>query len=168
MGVVTWIAIGVIVLVAIGLGGSVFFGGLLRGATIVAQNPVVQNATHEAAKAAENTQITSTSSVVSVQPVKTVYTTSEPVVIIIKNTGNDKIVIPDSKTQLKLTNQDNGKTYIVTVPEDKSNVAPGDSITITWDEHDSSGNTVDTGRYNVNVQTEDQTSIGQTAITIQN
>lgn len=41
MGLLTWIAIGVIVLVVIGLGVGVFFSGLIRGAEIVAENPAV-------------------------------------------------------------------------------------------------------------------------------
>ena len=48
MGILTWILLGVIVLVAIGLGVGVFFTGLLRGAEIVGENPAVQNASEEA------------------------------------------------------------------------------------------------------------------------
>src|ERR1051326_1261201 len=114
MGLVTWIAIGVIVLVAIGLGAGVFFSGLLRGAQIIAQNPVVQNATQETTKAAENTHITNTDTVTAIQTEKTVYTTTEPVVIVVKNTGSDKIVLPGSQAVLKLKNQNNGKTYTAT------------------------------------------------------
>ena len=47
MGLITWILLGIIVLVAIGLGVGVFFTGLFRGADRVAENDVVQNATEE-------------------------------------------------------------------------------------------------------------------------
>lgn len=48
MGLVTWIAIAVIVLVAVGLGAGVFFSGLIRGAEIIGQNQAVQIAREEA------------------------------------------------------------------------------------------------------------------------
>jgi hypothetical protein len=102
VGLVTWVAIGVIILVAIGLGAGVFFYGLLRGAQIVSENPVVKNATQEAAKAADNTEITTANTVTAVQSEKTVYKTSEPIVIVIKNTGNDKVILPDSSAVLKI------------------------------------------------------------------
>ena len=47
MGLITWIAVIAIVLVAIGLGVGVFFSGLIRGAEIVGQNPALQNAGEE-------------------------------------------------------------------------------------------------------------------------
>ena len=48
MGLITWIAIAVIVLVVIGLGAGVFFSGMIRGAEIIGNNPAVQNVTQEA------------------------------------------------------------------------------------------------------------------------
>lgn len=48
MGLVTWIAIAVIVLVAVGLGAGVFFSGLIRGTAIIGQNQAVQIAREEA------------------------------------------------------------------------------------------------------------------------
>jgi hypothetical protein len=48
MGLITWIAIAVIVLAVIGLGAGVFFSGLIRGAEIIGNNPAVQNVTEEA------------------------------------------------------------------------------------------------------------------------
>lgn len=167
MGLVTWIAIGVIVLVAIGLGAGVFFSGLLRGAQIVAQNPVVQNATQEVTKTAENTHITTTNTVTVVQSEKTVYRTNEPVVIVVKNTGSDKVVLANSEIELKLKNQNNGKTYDTTVTQVKQEVDPGDSVSVTWNQQDNSGNSVDPGSYVVDVQNSDQASIGQTTFTIQ-
>lgn len=48
MGLLTWVLIGVIVLVAIGLGVGAFFTNMFEGAEIIAENPVVQNATERA------------------------------------------------------------------------------------------------------------------------
>ena len=47
MGLLTWIAIAIIILAVIGLGVGVFFSGALKGAETVARNPVVKNATAE-------------------------------------------------------------------------------------------------------------------------
>jgi len=167
MGLVTWIAIGVIILVAVGLGAGVFFSGLLRGAQIVSQNPVVQNATQEAAKAAEKTDITSANTVTVVQSEKTVYKTSEPVVIVIKNNGNERIELPSSSAVLKVKNENSGKTYDVIITQTKAELDPGESVTITWDQHDASGATVESGTYSADVQTSSNTEIGKTTFTIQ-
>ena len=48
MGLLTWVLIGVIVLVAIGLGVGAFFTNRFEGAEIISQNPAVQNATERA------------------------------------------------------------------------------------------------------------------------
>ncbi len=48
MGLITWVAIAVIVLAVIGLGAGVFFSGLIRGLQIIGNNPAVQNITQEA------------------------------------------------------------------------------------------------------------------------
>src|SRR5262249_46001976 len=133
MGLVTWILVGVIVLVAIGLGVGVFFSGLVKGAQIVSQNPVVQNATSEAGKAIanDNTGVT----VVHMQ--KTVYTRSEPVVIEIKNQGNSTVTFPEHSTILNIKDQSSSKTYVISATEDKTEIAPGDSYTVSWNQHDS-------------------------------
>lgn len=48
MGLVTWILIGVLVLVILGLGWEAFFSGIVDGARKVGDNPLVHNATGEA------------------------------------------------------------------------------------------------------------------------
>jgi hypothetical protein len=171
MGLVTWIAIGVIVLVAIGLGVGVFFSGLVRGAQIVSQNPVVKNATSEAGKALTNastTTLTTTNvyTTTTVQAQKTVYTSSEPVIIVVKNQGSQPVTFPSHTVILKAKNQGNGNTYIVSAAQDKNQLAPGDSLNITWDQRDSNDNLVSSGTYVVDVQ-ENSNSIGTTTITIQ-
>lgn len=47
MGLVTWILIGVLVLVILGLGWEAFFSGIVDGAQKVGDNPLVRNATGE-------------------------------------------------------------------------------------------------------------------------
>ena len=48
MGLMTWIMIGVLILVIIGIGWQPFFSGILEGAKKVGDNPLVRNATGEA------------------------------------------------------------------------------------------------------------------------
>jgi len=47
MGLLTWIAIIIIILAVLGLGAGVFFSGVMRGADIVWNNAAVQNVTQE-------------------------------------------------------------------------------------------------------------------------
>src|SRR5215472_8574344 len=105
MGVVAWVAVIVIALVAIGLGWGVFFSGLVKGVSLVGQNPVVQNATHETAKFVANstTSTASTNPVTVIQTQKTVYRTAEPIVIVIKNQGSQTVTFPQSSAILKIT-----------------------------------------------------------------
>lgn len=57
MGLLTWIAIIVIILAVIGLGAGVFFSGVMRGAEIVSNSPVVQNITEEAKEFVQSTNL---------------------------------------------------------------------------------------------------------------
>jgi flagellar hook assembly protein FlgD len=184
MGLVTWIALAVIVLVIIGLGAGVFFSGLLKGAQIVAQNPVVQNATHEALKTAENIHITTTpaattttgNTVTIVQSEKTRYRTTEPVVIVIKNNGSDNVVLPGSSLTLKVKNQITDKIYDVVITQAKAEMKSGESISVAWDQRDNAGSAVGPGAYAVDVEapgsiqtnTNNTISLGQATFTIQN
>jgi flagellar basal body-associated protein FliL len=54
MGLLTWIAIIVIILAVIGLGAGVFFSGVMRGADIVWNSPAVQNVTQEVEEFVQN------------------------------------------------------------------------------------------------------------------
>jgi hypothetical protein len=181
MGLVTWIAIAVIVLVIIGLGAGVFFSGLLKGAQIVAQNPVIQNATHEALKTAENTHITTSptatttagNTVTIVQSEKTAYKTTELVVIVIKNNGNDNVVLPDSSVLLKVKSQGTEKTYDVIITQAKAKLKSGESTSVAWDQRDNAGIAVGPGQYTADVeaigsgQNNTSRTLGQTTFTIQ-
>ncbi len=57
MGLLTWIAIIVIVLAVIGLGAGAFFSGVMRGAGIVWNNPTVQNVTQEVEEFVQGTNL---------------------------------------------------------------------------------------------------------------
>src|SRR5919202_1639765 len=113
MGLITWIAIAVIVLVVIGLGAGVFFSGLIRGAQIVKNSPVVQNITGEAKeflKGNNNLQIgnstgsSSSSNVLMITTSVAIYRIGEPVIITVKNIGHEILSFPDSALGLKIQN----------------------------------------------------------------
>lgn len=166
MGLLTWVLIGVIALVVIGLGWGVFFSGLYRGAQVVSENPVVQNTTEEATEAvdeAADTQLSSTSNVVVVHTERTVYKVKEPVIIVVKNEGNEKVAFGDSEPNIEIRNKDTGNTYDVTITQVKTELEPGESLTITWDQTDG----VDSGEYIAVVTAEDGTKVGETTFTIE-
>ena len=169
MGLLTWVAIGVIALVVIGLGWGVFFSGLFRGAQVISENPVVQNATEETIDAADDAtdeQTTTTSSsdtVVLVQTERTVYKVSDPVVIVVKNEGNDKVVFSDSSPDVVVKNKDTGKTYDVTVTQVKTELEAGETVTITWDETSD----IESGTYVAIVKADDGTTVGETTFTVE-
>jgi hypothetical protein len=54
MGLLTWIAIIIIILAVIGLGAGVFFSGVMRGANTVWNNPAIQNVTQEVEEFVQN------------------------------------------------------------------------------------------------------------------
>jgi hypothetical protein len=166
MGLLTWVLLGVVVLVVIGLGWGVFFSGLYRGAQVVSENPVVQNATQEATKTAENaanSHLGGTSNVVVVHTERTVYKVKEPVTIVVKNEGNQKVVFSNSAPNVQIKNIDTGKTYDVTITQVNTELEPGQSMTITWDQAENP----QSGDYTAVVSTGNGTQIGETTFTIQ-
>jgi histidine ammonia-lyase len=48
MGLLTWIAVAIVILAIMGLGWQVFFSGVMKGAEKVLANPSVKNVTNEA------------------------------------------------------------------------------------------------------------------------
>jgi len=130
MGLVTWIAIAVIVLVVIGLGVGAFFSGLLRGAQIVGQNPTVQNATQEAKQFVENK--TSNSLVITTD--KASYNRDEPVVITVKNTGSETLRFPDSSLGLQIENMNTGDKYSIISAQVITELGEGQSKMMTWNQ----------------------------------
>jgi hypothetical protein len=154
MGLITWIAIAVIVLVVIGLGAGVFFSGLIRGAEIIGNNPAVQNVTQEAKEFLNgNLQgSSSSSSVLVITTNEARYRISEPVTITVKNIGDVTLTFPNSAEGLKIQNMNTGQIYNVAVAQVMTELGPGASRMITWNQEDGNGNNVPTGDYTATVQ----------------
>jgi archaellum component FlaF (FlaF/FlaG flagellin family) len=136
MGLVTWIAVAVIVLVAIGLGAGVFFSGLFRGAQIVGQNPAVQNATQETKQFVEDKTQTSSNSLV-ITTDKAIYSMGEPVTITAKNVGSEKLSFPDSALGLEIQNMDTGGRYSVAAAQVITELGEGESKMTAWSQEGS-------------------------------
>ena len=127
MGLITWIAIAVIVLVVIGLGAGVFFSGLIRGAEIIGNNPAVQNVTQEAKEFLNgNLQgSSSSSSVLVITTNEARYRISEPVTITVKNIGDVTLTFPNSAEGLKIQNMNTGQIYNVVAAQVITELGPG-------------------------------------------
>jgi flagellar hook assembly protein FlgD len=154
MGLITWIAIAVIVLVVIGLGAGVFFSGMIRGAEIIGNNPAVQNVTQEAKEfLSGNLQgSSSSSSVLVITTNEARYRIGEPVTVTVKNIGDETLTFPNSAAGLKIQNMITGQIYSVTAAQVMTELGPGASKMITWDQEDDNGNSVPTGDYTATVQ----------------
>jgi flagellar hook assembly protein FlgD len=154
MGLITWIAIVVIVLVVIGLGAGVFFSGLIRGAEIIGNNPAVQNVTQEAKEFLNgNLQgSSSSSSVLVITTNEARYRIGEPVTVTVKNIGDETLTFPNSAAGLKIQNMITGQIYNVAAAQVMTELGPGASRTITWNQEDDNGNNVPTGDYTATVQ----------------
>ena len=155
MGLITWIAIVVIVLVVIGLGAGVFFSGLIRGAEIIGNNPAVQNVTQEAKEFLDNNiqgSSSSSSSVLVITTSEARYRIGEPVAITVKNIGDETLTFPDSAGGLKIQNMNTGQMYNVVAAQVTTELEPGASRTITWNQEDGNGNNVPAGDYTATAQ----------------
>src|SRR5919109_2393650 len=146
----TWIAIGVIVLVVIGLGVGVFFSGLIRGAEIVAENPAVQNASEEAQKFIQDRidPDVSGDGVLVITTSKFAYSVGEPVVITVKNNGDETLVFPDFALGLEIQNTNTGVEYGAPAAQVITELEPEQSKEIMWRD-DSAGS----GDYSATVHT---------------
>lgn len=136
MGVITWVAVIAIVLVAIGLGVGVFFSGLMRGAEIVGQNPAVQDAREGVEDFVEDgvdTGISSSEDLVITTDEAT-YDVGEPVTITVRNIGDQTLTFPDSALGLEIEDVGNGQKYTVAAAQVITELQPDESKTITWDE----------------------------------
>jgi uncharacterized membrane protein len=134
MGLITWVAIIAIVLVAIGLGVGVFFSGLFRGAEIVGEklqdNEAVQKAEEEVKEF-----VTDTSSEELVMTTnEAAYDVGEPVTITVKNIGDRTLEFPDSSLGMEIENTGTGEKYSVIAAQVITELGPGESKDITWDE----------------------------------
>jgi hypothetical protein len=163
MGLITWIAIAVIVLVVIGLGAGVFFSGLIRGAQIIGNNPAVQNVTQEAKEFLNgNLQGSNSSShVLVITTNEARYRIGEPVTITVKNIGDVTLNFPNSTGGLKIQNMNTGQLYNVPAAQVITALGPGASRMITWNQEDGNGNNVPAGDYTATVQTISSASSAQ-------
>lgn len=153
MGLLTWIAIAVIVLVVIGLGAGVFFSGLIRGAEIIGNNPAVQNVTQEAKEFLKgNLQGSSSSSVLVVTTNEARYRIGEPVTITVKNIGDETLTFPNTAAGLKIQNTNTGQIYNVAAAQVMTELGPGAMRMITWNQEGGDDNNVPTGDYTATVQ----------------
>ena len=133
MGILTWILLGVIVLVAIGLGVGVFFTGLLRGAEIVGENPAVQNATEEARDfIGDSADSIAGGALVALTTDSTDYNTGDPVLITVKNNDDESLTFPDAALGLQVQNTDTDREYSVMAAQVVTELDLGESTTITW------------------------------------
>ena len=157
MGLITWIAIAVIVLVVIGLGAGVFFSGLIRGAEIIGNNPAVQNVTQEAKEFLDNNiqgsgSSSSSSSVLVITTNEARYRIGEPVTITVKNIGDQTLTFPNSAVGLKIQNMNTGQMYNVAATQVTTELEPGASRMLTWNQEDGNGNNAPAGDYTATVQ----------------
>jgi hypothetical protein len=133
MGILTWILLGVIVLVAIGLGVGVFFTGLLRGAEIVGENPTVQNATDEARDfIGDSADSVAGGALVALTTDSTDYNIGDPVLITVENNDDESLTFPDAALGLQVQNTETDSEYSVMAAQVVTELGPGESKTITW------------------------------------
>jgi hypothetical protein len=133
MGILTWILLGVIVLVAIGLGVGVFFTGLLRGAEIVGENPTVQNATDEARDfIGDSADSVAGGAPVALTTDSTDYNIGDPVLITVENNDDESLTFPDAALGLQVQNTETDSEYSVMAAQVVTELGPGESKTITW------------------------------------
>jgi archaellum component FlaG (FlaF/FlaG flagellin family) len=157
MGIMTWILLGVIVLVAIGLGLGVFFNGLIRGAEKVGENDVVQNASEETQDFIDDRiDVNADSSSIVVTLGKPQYSRGEQVAFSVKNTGTESLEFPDSALGLQVKNDDTGQDYSGAAALVITELDPGETKVVTWDDDGAPA-----GDYTATVRTTD----GKTART---
>jgi flagellar hook assembly protein FlgD len=169
MGLITWIAIAVIVLVVIGLGAGVFFSGLIRGVEIIRDNPTVQNVTQEAKEFLNNNMQGSSGSlsVLVITTNEASYRIGEPVTITIKNIGDETLTFPNSAMGLKIQNTNTGQIYNIAAAEVTTELEPGESRTLTWNQNDGNGNSIPAGDYTATVQSISSSSSSAQSISAQ-
>lgn len=135
MGFVTWVAIIAIVLVAIGLGVGVFFSGLIRGAEIVGERISESTVVREAQDFVEDrVDAGSSDRILVVTTDEATYDAGEPVTITVKNIGDRTLAFPDASLGLEIVHAGSGQKYNVPSAKMITELAPGESKEITWNE----------------------------------
>ena len=129
MGLMTWILLGVVVVAVIGLGVGVFFGGLVRGAEIIGENPAVQNAS-SAAKGFIQDRFSNSS--IALTADDSSYKSGDSVRITATNNGDETKSFPDAALGLQVRNEATGMSYPVLSAQVITELGPGQSKTIIW------------------------------------
>lgn len=80
------------------------------------------------------------------------YRFGEPVTITIKNIGDQTLTFPNSAVGLKIQNMNTGQVYSVTATQVTTELEPGASRMLTWNQEDGNGNDVPAGDYTATVQ----------------
>ena len=80
------------------------------------------------------------------------YRISEPVTITVKNIGDVTLTFPNSAAGLKIQNMNTGQIYNVAAAQVITELGPGASRMITWNQEDDNGNNVTPGDYTATVQ----------------
>jgi hypothetical protein len=154
MGLLMWVVIAVVVLAIIGLGVGTFFSGVMRGAEIAANNPVVRNATDEAkdfVKDKVDDAAGGSNGPIQMTTDKTQYRVGETVVITVKNNGAETLDFPDSALGLEIVNNDTGTSYSIFAAQVITSIEPGQSRSVVWNSGD--GEPVEPRSYTATVHT---------------
>jgi flagellar hook assembly protein FlgD len=81
-----------------------------------------------------------------------IYSRGEPVMITVKNAGDQTLTFSDSALGLRIQNTNTGQTYRVAAAQVLTELEPAATKTMTWNQEDANGNNVPTGRYTATVQ----------------
>jgi uncharacterized cupredoxin-like copper-binding protein len=129
---------------------------LIRGAEIIGNNPAVQNVTQEAKEFLDNNiqgrSGSSSSSFLVITTNEARYRVGEPVTITVKNIGDQTLTFPNSAAGLKIQNTNTEQMYGVAAAQVTTELEPGASRTLTWNQEDGNGNNVPAGDYIATVQ----------------
>jgi hypothetical protein len=80
------------------------------------------------------------------------YRVGEPVTITVKNIGDQTLTFPNSAAGLKIQNTNTEQMYGVAAAQVTTELEPGASRTLTWNQEDGNGNNVPAGDYIATVQ----------------
>jgi flagellar hook assembly protein FlgD len=81
------------------------------------------------------------------------YRIGEPVTITVRNIGDETLTFPNSAVGLKIQNTNTGQIYNIAAAQVTTELEPGASKAMTWNQNDDNGNNVPAGDYTATVQT---------------
>lgn len=128
---------------------------MIRGVEIIGNNPAVQNVTQEAKEFLDNNiqgRDSSSSSVLVITTNEARYRVGEPVIITVNNIGDQTLTFPNSAVGLTIQNTNTGQMYSVVAAQVTTELEPGASRMLTWNQEDGNGNNVPAGDYTATVQ----------------